>query len=674
MNTLVHRLVAAALTTALVEFLATPVFAADPPAGDVDEVTISAKRLEETLPQQLAKFGTRVSTMTRDQVDNGAYVDVAQSLQALAPGLYIQPKNGPFDYADISLLGSRTGDVLWLLDGVRLNNRLYNGTPPVDTLPANLISRLEVLEGGQALFYGTDSVAGAVNIVTQPFSDTPKGSFGLAADTNDSTHVDGTFTTAFGGGHHIALFASKDDSDGYEAFRREDFEPSSTHRKRTYDVFSVGAKYAYDITDALRVNATYVYTDADLDFAQPFRVSHDVNARKEKIGSLKLDYDVSENVSLYLKGYYHWWHTSYDTFYNSLETPGTTEIIYDGAFWGYDDRGVNALARLSFTPGVEYYLGYDLQRYGGRDEVLVIEQTKEETQAVFAQVRTSPDLLPNTHFGLGVRYNHPDVGENATVWNASGQYDFTPDLFVRATLGTNFRLPTAEELFANDPLDERGNPNLKPERTKSVNLSIGGRSEAGSNELHWEVVGFARDITNLIDYDEFDEETEQLIFGNVAGTIKVRGAQVVLGGKVGDAFSTDFSVTHNRSRQDNGDQITRVPEDLAKASFDYHPAGRPFGATLSINYTGDIFTNIDGERVNYGKYTIVDLSGRYFLDADHRHRLNLSLQNAFDEEFGRPARGCRDVAGEGAFDCSVHYQFVNLGLPRTLRASYTYAF
>jgi outer membrane receptor protein involved in Fe transport len=35
---------------------------------------------------------------------------------------------------------------------------------------------------------------------------------------------------------------------------------------------------------------------------------------------------------------------------------------------------------------------------------------------------------------------------------------------VRANFGTAFRLPTAEEPFANDPYDERRDPNLKPGR------------------------------------------------------------------------------------------------------------------------------------------------------------------------------------------------------------------
>jgi len=134
-------------------------------------VVVTAPPLDEALPAQLSSYGTRVDRVSAEQIQNGGYTDVAQSLETLVPGLYVSPKNGPFDYVTVSLQGSRTQDVLWLLDGVRLNNRLYGGTTPLDTLPASIVERLEVLEGPQALFYGTQGVAGAVNIVTKPFSD-----------------------------------------------------------------------------------------------------------------------------------------------------------------------------------------------------------------------------------------------------------------------------------------------------------------------------------------------------------------------------------------------------------------------------------------------------------------------------------------------------------------------
>ena len=76
----------------------------------------------------------------------------------------------------------------------------------------------------------------------------------------------------------------------------------------------------------------------------------------------------------------------------------------------------------------------------------------------------------------------------------------------------------------------------------------------------------------------------------------------------------------------------------------------------------------------YGDYTLVDLSARYFLDAGRHQQLNFSIRNLFDEQYGTPGRGCRDVATDGPYDCSIPYVYTNLGLPRTFTASYSYRF
>src|SRR5580704_8763600 len=167
-NTRAGALTACCLSAILVQ----SVHAAD---TELEQVTVTANRLEEEMPQELAKYGTRVDVITSAQIKNGGYVDIAQALETLAPGVFIAPKNGPFDYVHASFQGSTTGDILWLVDGIRINNRLYNGTTPLDTLPASIVDRIEILEGGQALFYGTQAVAGVVNIVTKQFSDQPDG-------------------------------------------------------------------------------------------------------------------------------------------------------------------------------------------------------------------------------------------------------------------------------------------------------------------------------------------------------------------------------------------------------------------------------------------------------------------------------------------------------------------
>jgi len=93
---------------------------------------------------------------------------------------------------------------------------------------------------------------------------------------------------------------------------------------------------------------------------------------------------------------------------------------------------------------VEGYFGYDYQSYGGRDEVLVIEQHNENTHAVFGQLRLTPDLIPGLNLAGGFRYNAPSVGQSATIWNVSGKYQTPQGFYVKGEAGTNFRLPTAE--------------------------------------------------------------------------------------------------------------------------------------------------------------------------------------------------------------------------------------
>lgn len=639
--------------------------------AELTEVIVSAHRLEEALPEVIEEYGARLTTITVEDVRKGGYQDVAQSLQALAPGLYVQSKNGPFDYADISLLGSRTQDVLWLVDGVRINNRLYGTTPPTDTLPAGMVDHIEVLEGGQSLFYGTSAVAGAINIVTRPFTDTAAGSLNVGADTNSGWHGDGFFSNSVGP-QKFVLFGSFDHSNGYQAFEPEAYQPSATDRDRGYQVWTGGAKYAFDVTDKFRIDASYQHTDAHLDFAIPYRIARDTNDRDEDLASIKFDYAVSDAIGLYVKSYYHRWHTTYDTYYNDLQNPGTINVLYQDAFWGYDDKGINALGQFKIARGVEGVLGYDLQVYGGKDEVLVIEQHNEHTQAVFGQIRLSPELLPNTHLAAGFRANVPSVGQNATIWNVSGQYDFASNLYFKTTFGTNFRLPSAEELFANDPQDERGNPNLKPERTKSLNASLGGNLAEG--RYTWEVIGFARDIDNLIDYATFDETTGQAVFGNIPGTVKVRGGEIALGANLTDGVSGRVSYELNNSKQDDGIQIDKVPKQLGRAQVDYHPTTVPIGATLAASYTGSVWTTVGGEPIEYGHFIVFDLSGRYLFGHDRKQRVTVSVQNVFDRHYGTPNRGCMDVPIDGSYDCTSPYVYLNLGLPRTAVFRYTYNF
>lgn len=638
------------------------------PAARPEVVHVVGHKLEESLPSELGRYGTRIDVVTADQIQNAGQPDVAKSLEKLAPGLYISPKNGAFDYVDISFQGSRTEDVLWLLDGVRLNNRLYAGTTPLDTFPASIVERLEIVEGPQALFYGTQAVAGAINIVTRSFSDWPEGTLALGADTTGGLHLDGSLRTAVGE-HRFVVYGSGDRSPGFQPFRDQDYQPSATPRGRAYDVLTLGAKYAYDIRHDLRISALYQHTGAKLDFAKPFLVATAYNERDEDVATAKLEYSPRASTQVFVKGYTHQWRSHYTEFDNAPGAVGSLKLVDNRDAWGFQDYGANVMAKLAVARWVDSFFGYDFQSYDGSDAVLVITKRSGQVNAVFGEIRT-PDGLERVRLAAGVRYNMPSVGESALVWSTTGQYKLADSLVVRATVGTSFRLPTAEELFANDPNDERGNPNLRPEKSFNMNVSIGGRARFGAGRgLSWEAIGFFRRVTDLIAASGFDPATNQSLFENLPGTVRVRGGTLAFDVQIAPDWSGSANTTVAIAEQDDGLQIDKVPRQQVKAWLDWHPTALPLGATVIANYVGNVYQSFGAaDREHVEGRAIFDVAARVFLDEERRHKINVSLSNVFDAVYASSlAKGVRDADGSS-------YTYWNLGTPRTLAARYSYRF
>src|SRR5690606_15358241 len=137
------------------------------------------------------------------------------------------------DYVTFSLLGSRTNEVLLLVDGVRLSNRLYATTTSLDTIPAHMVERIEVLKDGQGLHYGTQAVGGVINVISKSFTEEFDAAVEAGYDTNEGYHFNG-YARGGGGGHYFVAFASHDEAEGFQPFRDQDYQPSATDRKRSY--------------------------------------------------------------------------------------------------------------------------------------------------------------------------------------------------------------------------------------------------------------------------------------------------------------------------------------------------------------------------------------------------------------------------------------------------------
>ena len=271
------------------------------------------------------------------------------------PGLFLTPKAGPFDYVTASLQGSRTNEILWLVDGVRISNRLYNGTTPLDTIPAHMVERIEVLEGGQGLFYGTQAVAGCRERRDESLYRT---------DATDDSRPAGiptraVFVSGLGRGtahgNRFVLYASSDDAEGFEPFPAEQYQPSTTDRRRSYDVHTLGGKYAYDFSQQLRFSAAYQFTNGKLDLLQPAR-SSTASSRRPRDGVQRaqrahLQHEARLHATphgrIVLQRLRASMGLALQRDAQRLAAPSSETTISDHEFWGYKDYGANLLAKLT---------------------------------------------------------------------------------------------------------------------------------------------------------------------------------------------------------------------------------------------------------------------------------------------------------------------------------------
>lgn len=638
-------------------------------ASATDAIVVTGQSIEETLPQELARYGHDVEVVDSKEIRDSGAVDLATALQNV-PGLYIRNQSGPFSYVDLSLQGARAQDVLWTWDGIRLNNRLYGTTLPTDTLPASLIERIEVLKGGESLFYGTQAAAGVINVVTREFTDDFNGRINAGVDSFGGTSVDG-FARGAIGRHRFVAYATRNQSDGYQPYSH--MEPSATDRNRGYNLWAAGLKYQFEITPDLRLNAFWQHTEAKIDNLSPTLIHASRNDRNEEIASLRLDYTPNDTVQFYLKGYFHDWKTAYFQIRNPVPAGPPVTIYPAGTFWGYRDYGGTAVVKLKLHPYLEYLAGYDFQQFNGRDDVLLIAPTDEQVHAGIFQIRTTNDLSDKARLTAGLRYNETK-GAKKTIWNVSGRYDVSDALFVEANGGTSFVLPDASALYGNDPCCEIGNPNLQPEESLNLNATVGGTFMAG--RIGWKASYFHRRVTNLIDTTYDDPAFPNGTYINVRDKVTSKGVDLSVSAALEGGWTLAANYTWARLRNEGSDrQRDRAPEHYARGTVAYEPETLPFGANLAVSWTGNTYVTLrDFGRLNYGNYVVVDFGFHIYPDAARRHRFGVNVENLFNKDYS--SVGYRQtVSDAGRIDGTLSpFLYYYRGVPRTLRVTYGISF
>jgi iron complex outermembrane receptor protein len=200
----IHR---TALASAIALGLAAPAFAAPrADATELEQIVVTGTRAKD---RTVLESAVPIDIITRDDLRRAGAVgqELGQVLQNLLPTFNFprQSNSGGADHVRAGQLRGLSPDqVLVLVNGkrrhtsaiVNLEAKIGKGTNPVDfnSIPLGAIARIEVLRDGAGAQYGSDAVAGVINII---LDDAPTGGevgFTYGAHRTDFEPTDDTLT------------------------------------------------------------------------------------------------------------------------------------------------------------------------------------------------------------------------------------------------------------------------------------------------------------------------------------------------------------------------------------------------------------------------------------------------------------------------------------------------
>ena len=125
---------------------------------------------------ELVVQSTRIETPL-DLMSSSVEVITAEELQAsgvsyMVTHFYSNPESvvtcsgGAGQATQIYLRGAKPQHTLILVDGVRMNGQLDLNGYDLANLDLNSVERIEILKGPQSTLYGSDAMAGVINIIT----------------------------------------------------------------------------------------------------------------------------------------------------------------------------------------------------------------------------------------------------------------------------------------------------------------------------------------------------------------------------------------------------------------------------------------------------------------------------------------------------------------------------
>ena len=544
---------------------------------------------------------TRTATLADELVSDVKVIDratieasTARSLPELlarAGGLQMAANGGLGKQSSVFIRGAENRHTILLVDGVRLGSAT-SGNPTWETIPVDMIERIEILKGPASALYGSEGVGGVVQVFTRrgregfhPYASTTVGSFHHFEAAAGVTAGQGPLRYAV----------------GVQRLRERGF--SATNSRVPFGNFngdidpfrqdSVNASLNYELASGWGVDAALLATDGITHFDDgPGRDS------RSAVRGLAAHVGVKGRVT-------NLWQTQLRVGQGN-DTANTIVASFPGAF-------KTEQREWSWQNDIETPLGVALAGLEQREQ-----QVKSNTTAFAVTERTIRSAFAGLNGNSGahswqanVRRDKNSQFGGATTGFAGYGFRITPAWRVSASHGTSFVAPSFNQLY----FPGFGNPALQPERGRNTDVALTWTGDAQEVKL----VRFDNRIRGFMTNTTLPQNIPRARIDGWTLGYEGRFQQL--------ALRAELDVLDPRN-QVNGRQLPRRAKKQATVGADWRQGAWTFGGNLLA--VGERFDDA-ANASRLGGFTTVDVFADWKFTPDWS--LQAKVNNLTDRKY-----------------------------------------
>lgn len=421
-----------------------------------------------------------VSVIPQERIELSAGRSIAEVL-AQEGGVEITTNGGAGGLSSLYIRGTKPAQNVLLIDGFRLLNPTDNRAP-LEALPLSAFGQIEVVRGGAANLYGSGAIGGAVQLLSRSGDGRPPT---LSASATVGRYGAYRSEAAYGGLAGSTQFNIAVGVDGERGFSSTNPAVGSSYYESDKDGFnrqSIVANLRHEFSEqhALRLNLLSTEKKADFDTGITSGPRPYIRSQTKLYGAT---YEFSPSNAW--RSEVKLGQTSHNYAYHNAGFAFSPDTSSQQLGWmNYVTLPVGTL-----TLGIEN----EQQRIAG-EGVSLYSQTKRDVTSLLGQWLGT---VGKHRLQLSVRSDKWSDFDTKHTGGLLYAYALTPAWSLTGSLATAFRVPSFDDLYYCDAYGCYNNPNLRPE--KSRNIELGARYKQQADEIR--LLAFRNRIHDAIELD-----------------------------------------------------------------------------------------------------------------------------------------------------------------------------